>query len=218
MKRAVDKAYEAIREAILSRELQIGAQLTETDLAAQLGVSRTPVREALRRLSNDGLVQFTSSQRASVASFDVDDAVEIFQLRATLEGMVCSIAATRISDNEVALLEGLADSMEREAREREEGFIERISSLNSEFHRRILEAAGTKRLANVLAGIIELPVVLRTFHRYDDRQLARSLGHHREIIDSFKAGDGEWARSVMQAHILAARASYLKSGTGKEAR
>ncbi|MFT4507124.1 GntR family transcriptional regulator [Caballeronia sp. 15711] len=210
MKRAVDKAYDAIREAILSRELQIGTQLTETDLAAQLGVSRTPVREALRRLSNEGLVQFTSSQRASVASFDVDDAGELFLLRASLEGLVCSIAASRISDEEVAGLEALATRMETEAAEREEGFIERLSSLNSDFHHRILDAAGSKRLAAVLAGVIELPVVLRTFHRYDDKQLARSLGHHRELIDSFKAGDGEWARSVMQAHILAARATYTR--------
>ena len=210
MTRAIDRTYEAIRAAILERRFAVGSQLTEQDLALELGVSRTPVREALRRLGAEGLVEFTSSQRASVASWEQGDIGAMFSMRALIEGFVCAAAAQRITAEELARLHALASKIEAEAAARTEGFLERISGHNNAFHKLILEASGSDRFARILASIVDLPIVLRTFHLYTDEELRRSCRHHREIIDSFIAHDPDWARSVMEAHIYAARASFVR--------
>jgi len=210
MTRAIDRAYDAIRSAILARKFAVGSQLTEQDLALELGVSRTPVREALRRLGAEGLVEFTSSQRASVATWEQGDIGEMFRMRALIEGFVCSLAAVRIEPAALATLQALAEQIETEADDRSDGYLERISGHNNAFHKLILEASGSDRFARILASIVDLPIVLRTFHLYSTDELRRSCRHHREIIDSFIARDPEWARSVMESHIYAARASFLR--------
>jgi DNA-binding GntR family transcriptional regulator len=82
---------------------------------------------------------------------------------------------------------------------------------NHEFHKLIVEASGNRRLLTLISSIIEMPLVLGTFGRYGDQDLLRSMSHHREIIAAFEVRDGEWARSVMQCHVLAARHVLARS-------
>jgi DNA-binding GntR family transcriptional regulator len=206
---AAERAYDAIRSGILDGTFELGARLPEEDLAARAGVSRTPVREALRKLAAEGFVTFVPNRGAQVASWADDDVEEIFRLRALLESHGAALAATRIADTDLVVLRHLADGMEHAARRGTAPALDRVAELNNRFHRTILEAAASRRLRALLDTVIEVPLVHRTFHRYTPDALQRSMHHHRELLAALEAGDGEWAASVMRTHVLAARTVLL---------
>ncbi|MEX2562663.1 MAG: GntR family transcriptional regulator [Nitriliruptoraceae bacterium] len=217
MSKAVDGAYKAIREAILAGDLVPGSRLPEVELSSRIGVSRTPVREALRRLAAEGMVDFLPNRGAHVASWTESQLEEIFELRGLLEGHAASRSATRISAEELAQLSRLADAMEATAEERSDSASFEIAQLNNEFHQLILGASGSRHLETATLSIVQIALVHQTFARYTPRALERSFAHHRELIDALTAGDADWARSVMQSHILAAR-HILSSTAGGEIR
>jgi DNA-binding GntR family transcriptional regulator len=202
---AVERAYEAIRGGIFSGEHPAGSRLREEELAERIGVSRTPVREALRRLDAEGLVEFLPNRGAHVASWSEDDLREIFGLRALLESFGARLAAERIDRETLAALRELCDAMDRSLAGGDPGRVEHVAELNNRFHQRILAASGSKRLPLLLSSLVEAPLVYQTFRRYSAEQVARSMSHHRELLAALETGDGEWAASVMRSHVLAAR-------------
>jgi DNA-binding GntR family transcriptional regulator len=204
MSRAAGKAYETIRGNILAGTFPPGTHLKENLLASIGKVSRTPVREALRRLSAEGLVNFLPNRGAYVRTWVQRDIKEIFHLRMLLEGYGAEIAARRINTRQLDTLRRLQDRMDAAAKGSEPGHLNDIAAANDRFHKLIIQASGNGRLAALLSSIIEMPLVLGTFTRYTAQDLARSMSHHREMIAAFQAHDGIWARSVMQCHTLAA--------------
>jgi DNA-binding GntR family transcriptional regulator len=215
--RAAERAYSAVRDGILQGRYNAGSRLTEQDLAADVGVSRTPVREALRRLHAEGLVDFEPNHGAVVALFELEDAEEIFELRALLEPISAGRAAERATAPIIAQLRALADQQNLESIRRSRGFLIRIGDLNDRFHRLIQQAAGSSRLAKMLAGLIEAPLILRTFSQYTPAELKRSADQHAELVQALEAHDPTWAHSIMRAHILAGRATYLRSRPPRQA-
>ncbi|PJI43521.1 GntR family transcriptional regulator [Ferrovibrio sp.] len=213
---AVEKAYSEIRARIISGVLPQGARLIEEDLAVDVGVSRTPVREAVRRLAQEGMVELTPNIGAVVAKWSVDDLVQLFDLRATLESSVAALAAERISDATVATLRTLARTMEVTLNEGGSQFLERIAQLNDNFHKSILAAADSPRLSRLMGQLVELPIVLRTFNCYSEDQLRRSLGHHIELVAAFEARDPAWAEAVMKAHVLSAKHALVAAQRKRE--
>jgi DNA-binding GntR family transcriptional regulator len=203
--RAVDRAYEAVRSGIIAGRYLAGARLTEQEIATAVGVSRTPVREALRRLDAEGLVDFTPNLGAVVTTWTEEDSDEVFDLRAMLESHGVRRATTRATAEQIAELKRLAEAQLRESVERRAGHLERIADLNSQFHRRLQEAAASARLGRALAALIEAPLMMRTFQKYTPEDLQRSAQHHLEIVRALEARDPEWAASVMLSHIHAAR-------------
>ncbi|MFV3077752.1 GntR family transcriptional regulator [Niveispirillum fermenti] len=204
MSNAVDKAYMAIRDAIHAGRFPPGTHLKEGELADLTGVSRTPVREALRRLNAEGAVRFLRNHGAFVADWSMAEIREIFDLRSMLEGYAAERAAERATPAQVARLRILAEEMLELGGLATPDALSRIAEANGEFHRLITQAAGTQRLALMMTQVIELPLVLRTFHRYSTEALHRSLRHHMEIVAAFEVRDGAWAGSVMRSHIAAA--------------
>lgn len=207
MSRASDRAYGAIRNMILSGELPAGAQLGEEALAEMCGVSRTPVREALRRLEADMLVGRTDTQRTFVADWSIDDVADAFELRAMLEGRAARRAAERMTDVAMARIRGanrsLATAIQQPVPD-VAGFLDG----NREFHAIILEVAGSRRLAALLGTLIEQPVVLRTARQYSREELRRSHAEHEELTAAFARRDGAWAEAIMTSHILRAYHAY----------
>jgi len=212
--RATEEAQATLRAAILGGEIAPGARLGEVELAEQLGVSRTPVREALRRLAADGLVDVLPNRGARVAQWTPADLDEIYELRALLESHGARRAAARIEAAEVDLLAKLCDDMEACVRRGRKRDLDRITALNAEFHQRILDSAASPRLTALVPTVVQVPLVARTFHLYSADALARSLGHHRELVAAMRAGDPVWAASVMRSHVLAARAVLLGPAAG----
>ncbi|ADL47280.1 GntR family transcriptional regulator [Micromonospora aurantiaca] len=207
MGRATQSAYESIKTRILGGAYEPGKKLSEEDLAAAVGVSRTPVREALRRLHAEGLVDWEANRGATVPAWREQDLEEIFELRALLEGYGAELAATRITPEEIARLRELCAEMEGYAAGQRRDRADRIAVCNAQFHEIILGAGRNRRLSALLGAVVQTPLVNRTFRRYDEAAMARSMSHHRELIDAFEARDRAWAGSVMRAHILAARAT-----------
>lgn len=209
--RAVDKAYAIVRDGILRGSYAGGTRLTEQDLAQAAGVSRTPVREALRRLQSEGLVLVSPNQGAVVAAFEPKDAEEIFELRAVLEPICAQRAAQLASAAQIAELRSLAQRQLLEARNRRRGHLSRIGELNDRFHHLLQQSAASPRLEKALAGLIEAPLILRTFGQYSIEELQRSADQHLELVQALEARDPLWAQGVMRAHILAGRGAYLRS-------
>jgi DNA-binding GntR family transcriptional regulator len=206
---ATERAYRDIRAGILGGRHEPGSRLREEELARRIGVSRTPVREALRRLTADGLVEVSANRGAQVVSYSEDDLAEIFDLRALLESHAHARAAELIEDSAIAHLSELADAMEELGTSEDPAARERIAERNREFHGTIIQASGSPRLIALLQQVIQVPLVHRTFHRYTPEALARSFHHHREIVAALAARDGAWAGAVMRSHVHAARVVLL---------
>lgn len=206
--RAADAAYAIIRQGILDSRWPAGAHLREQELAAVTGVSRTPVREALRRLEADGLVTLVPNLGARVNAWGEQDLDEIFGLRVLLESHAAELAASRIGQREIAELERLCEQMEEVISHYPQVDHQALSVYNDRFHSLLLKASGNRRLQHLLKQVVEMPLVLRTFARYSRRDLIRSMAHHREITEALAAGDGSWAAAVMRAHVRAGRAVF----------
>jgi DNA-binding GntR family transcriptional regulator len=212
--RAANRAYAEIRGLILSGDASPGTPLREEALADIVGVSRTPVRDALRRLEAELYAVRTPGGRLVVADWDVDDVAEIFALRAMLEGHAAARAARRLTHAQIDALRACNAAIEA-AVAAPEPDVGRFLNENRRFHDLILAASASARLTAMLAGLIEQPIVRRTATRYDRSDLARSAAEHGQLIQAFAAHDGEWARAVMTAHIHRALHAFRTASPSK---
>jgi len=195
-------ATELIREAILDGRLEPGRRLKEEELARELGISRTPVREALLMLQAEGLVVSTPNRGAMVRVHDAEDLDDLYQLRALLEGHATRRAATRISEQEI---EALRESCERfDALSPKESLRELVRE-NLFFHNTILEVAGSARLAAMVRKVIELPLVYKSYVWYSPDQKGISTHYHRQIVNALAMRDAERAELIMKEHVFEAR-------------
>lgn len=204
-RRPAEDAYLTIRDQILRGERTGGEWLREGDLATNLGVSRTPVREALRRLAAEGLVRHERNRGVRVARWSWQDLDEIFELRSVLEPWGTALAARGgLADlDELSRLAGAMD----EAAAGPRPDVDTITELNNRFHSAVMAASGNDRLTQLVSSIVQVPLVWRTFSHYTPNAMRRSLAHHHEIVEALRAGDAGWAESVMRAHVRAARAT-----------
>lgn len=216
MSRASDRAYSTIREMIMSGELSPGDPLGEEALAERCGVSRTPIRDALRRLEADMLVARTDTQRSFVADWSLDDIADVFELRAMLEGHAARRAAERMDDKTLKALR-YCNAQLRQAVTTSPPDVDNFLERNREFHGLILEKAGSRKLVSLLASVIEQPVVWRTAHHYGEEELRRSCGEHEELLAAFARRDGAWAESIMAGHIRRAFHAYADAHRGMTA-
>lgn len=210
MSRASDRAYNHIRSMILSGELQPGSQIREEALAELCGVSRTPVRDSLRRLETEMFVRRNESQRSFVTNWSLDDLKDAFELRAMLEAHAAKRAAVRITQDQLARMRGHNGQL-KQAIDASRPNVPHFIDSNRLFHATILEAAASERLANMLMQVTEQPVILRTARQYDLENLRRSHHEHDELLIAFDNRDGDWAAAVMTAHIRRAFHAYAEA-------
>jgi DNA-binding GntR family transcriptional regulator len=208
MSKSTEKVYQALRAMILSGELPQGAPLREEEVADMCGVSRTPVRDAMRQLEAEMFIRRTESQRSFVAEWTLSDIEEVFTLRSMLESYAARRAAERADDVAVARLEAVNAGV-RKAVSGPRPDLDAFLSANSVFHAIVLEIAASDRLAALLNRLILQPIVQRTALRYDKIQLDQSLSEHEELAAALRRRDPEWAGSVMTAHIRRAYHVYI---------
>lgn len=203
-KTASEAAYVDLRRKILSGELAGGTKVTESGLAEDLGISRTPVRDAIRRLLLEGLLQRQPTSGLRVANFNYDEIEEIFDIRILLESYAARRAAELASEAQISELRMLADRMRRCVPPGSNEDFETLSASNTRFHRLILEAARSERLSRILTATVDVALIFRTYRAYSLIDLERSCAHHIEIVDAIAARAPDWAESVMRAHLQAA--------------
>jgi DNA-binding GntR family transcriptional regulator len=212
--RASERAYAEIRAFLLGGGAHPGEQVTEEQLAEIAGVSRTPVREAMRRLEAELLLVRSPSKRIFVADWSRDDIDEMFTLRQMLEGHAAKRAAQRLTASEIDRLEAVNGAL-REAIATEPPDIVRFLEANRRFHDIITEAARSPRLAQVLAMLVEQPVLVRTARHYSVRDLRQSARDHDELVAAFRAGDPDWAQAVMKSHLRRAFHTFADAAEGE---
>ena len=201
---AADKAYELLKQRVIAGTYGPGAQLKEEHIARELAISRTPIRAALKRLVQDGLATADAGRGVRVSEWTESDIQETFALRGLLEGHAAELAARRGGAALADRLDALNAQMEKALAKGGPGRAAQLQEINAQFHRAILEASGSPRLRAMLAGLIDMPVVIRSYFISTPQDLAQSLHHHQDLAAAVRSGDPELARQVMQLHLRVA--------------
>ena len=212
--RAADRAYLLLRREIIGGGIPAGSHLAEADRATQYGLSRTPIRESLRRLQSEGLVEVEPHRGARVVDWNSFDIEGIYDLRALIEGFVARRAADRLTDAELTDLAELCDRMESLTAHGSLADAEVMSDfaqLNELFHGGIAEAAGADYVIPARSMLVVLPVILQALHSYATVDFERSNRHHRELLSAFRSKDAEWASSVMTSHVLSSKRRLMEA-------
>jgi DNA-binding GntR family transcriptional regulator len=208
MSKSVEHAYESIRLEILSGAIMPGERLREEDLVKRIGVSRTPIREALRRLEADGYTVVEANRGATVASHSKRDVDEIYGLRALLEGHAARRAATRITPAQLEQMEEInaqIDALTRQSNLTETQQQLRRIELNQAFHQIVLDACDNARLAGLIRQLAQVALSAQTFAHYGPKDLVRSSDHHEELIRALRSGHPDWSEATMRSHVHNAR-------------
>lgn len=205
-----------VRDMILDGRLAPGARLGEVELAGRLGVSRTPVREALNRLGAEGLVEHSPNRGARVATWSVAEIESVFELRSTLEPRLTALAVPVATEQDIQTLTDLAEQMLAVGRPGPRQDLGAVVRLNRAFHDHLVRLADRPALANALATAVKAPMQRLNFSTYGEGTLRRSLAHHVEIVDAIRACDPTWASAVMTAHIHNARAVMVQAAPPTE--
>lgn len=194
------QAYETIREMVVSGRLRGGDMISEVKLAEELEISRTPVREAVKRLVANGLVESTP-RGLRVFRPKPQDVAEVYFLRAAIEGAMIRAACGRISPDEISALRKIhARTLEANGRDD----IASLVTLNGEFHSVIAAVAGSVRAENTLMALDPLVATYRRLSLLAPGHRAASIDEHGRLIDLLDARDGEKAEALMRAHIARA--------------
>lgn len=211
---ASEKAYRMLRDRIFTGDYPPGSRLKERQLCQDLEVSRTPVREALRRLESEGLVQIEPRRGGVVSHIDTGEAEEIFALGAVIESFAAKMAAQKATAEGVAELGRIIDDMGRVLERADERCRAEYMQLDGELHGRIVAMADSRRLSAALQQVVGVPVLVQAFNRYTLEHLRQSFDQHRTLVDAIRERDGEMAESAMRYHILAGRTVMLASIDG----
>ncbi|CAN7385577.1 GntR family transcriptional regulator [Rhizobium sp. LjRoot254] len=195
---AEEEAYRHIQRALRVGRYKPGERLIPEDIAAEIGMSRMPVREAFRRLASDGLVILRPNRGCIVAGLTLDELYEIFEMRSVLEGLAVRLAIPRIGEDEIDELERLLVRMERAGQSGSSDWVVR----HQEFHRFICELSQRPKLIHQISA---LHVVIEPYMRiwFDDVDKPLSAREeHEAVIAALRSGDARHAEQTMQDHIL----------------
>ena len=188
--------HELILDAIDAGEYAPGARLLETDLAKAFGVSRTPVREALRRLESQGVVAHEPRKGAVVASLDYNQLGELYAVREVMEGLAARMAARHASDVEIQLLRDMI------AKDRNETDPFKLAQANKRFHRQLHLASHNRYLSQTLDPIRRSLALLSGTTFADPSRPDQSNDQHEEIVEAIAARDADAADEAARSHIM----------------
>ncbi len=201
-------AYQTLLGEIRAGALLPGDRLRETELADRLGVSRTPVREAIRQLEADGLVSHIPRQGATIRRLDYAEVMELYEMRAVLEGTAARLAARAAADIELDELEALNDSLAA-AQDAGEAF-----RLNRLFHASLLDAAKNRFLRHAMSALQKALMILGPTTLAESDRFEAALEEHRSLLAAMRARDGAAAEQAMRLHIEASQRARIRALRG----
>lgn len=205
---------EALRDAIRRGILEPGERLMEVQLAEELGISRTPVREAIRKLEQEGYVIMMPRRGTYVSSVSVHDVKEIFEIRSALESLSTGLAAIRIEPEELEKLRALLAEIEGHIERKD---IDKIVATDVEFHGLLYQVSRNDRLVAIISNLKEQLARFRTLSMSYPGRLQETLEEHRAMVEAIAAGDVEAARDAAERHMERAEETLLKAMLRKEA-
>lgn len=193
-----DIVFSALREGILSGELKPGERLMEVQLAEEMGVSRTPVREAIRKLELEGLVVMIPRKGAYVAGLTLKDVADVFEIRGSLEGLAAALASERITDDEI---ENLGNILKQLSTAVEAKDLETTIKKDAEFHQILFSATRNERLAQMVNNLKEHIDRFRIQSFTNPARMKSVLDEHQKIVDAIKKRDADSAEKLAKDHI-----------------
>ena len=199
---------ESLREAIRNGTLKPGERLMEIQLAEQLGVSRTPVREAIRKLELEGYVIMMPRRGTYVANMSMSDISDIFEIRSALESLSNGLAAKRITPDELEHLQNLLVMLKPYVEQMD---MEKIVELDIEFHDLLYHAARNSRLLGIISNLRDQLTRFRTLSMSYPGRLEATMEEHKSIVDAIAAGDSEAARQAAEKHMENSESTLLKA-------
>jgi DNA-binding GntR family transcriptional regulator len=202
-----EKVYLALQEQILSRKLRTGEAVTEMKLSRELGVSRTPVREALQRLDREGLIKLIPNKGAVVLGISEQDLMDIYKIRMRLEGLAARIAAEKRDE---AFCRELRDNVELTEFYMTKGNIEKVKNLDSEFHDIIYRCCESRMLGKTLSELHRYIASYRKLSLAVSGRIDHSLSEHREIYEAIACGNTDAADALMSEHVERALENLLQ--------
>jgi len=205
-------AYAQVRAAIVENRYPPGHRLIEQRIAEELGLSRTPVREALRMLQAEGLVVSERNRGAMVRPLSETEVVDLYGLRIRLESYAVEVASERATETELGDLVDAADAFGRVCRIVDNATVEGVRQLheaNRRFHDGVLAAARHHRLAAMLARTVDIPLVFQAFQTFGPAEVQRSDTFHHLIAEAMCRRDGNRASALMAEHIAQGRDAIL---------
>ena len=193
-----DVVVNTLRRAILMGELKPGERLMEVHLANTLGVSRTPVREAIHKLEKEGLVVSHPRRGAEVAKMSEKSLKDVLEVRRSLDELIAELACDRIDDEQLKALKVAADAFEEATKNQETAFIARADVA---FHDILMEATGNMRLKQVVNNLAEQMYRYRFVYLMDEKIHEQLIAEHKEILEAVESKDKERARKAAGLHI-----------------
>jgi DNA-binding GntR family transcriptional regulator len=187
---------ERLREQIFARELEPGSWIDEQKLAVDYGISRTPLREALKVLAVEGLVTMKVRRGAYVTEMSADDVTQVYRLLGLLEADAAAEVAERASDAQIAELRALHDKLERQLKQRDAFF-----AANEQFHLRLLAIAGNRWRTQIVGDLRKVMKLNRHHSLFKQGRISESLAEHREVMQALAAHDAAAAAQLMRAHF-----------------
>jgi len=214
------RAYQELKRTILEGRVAPGEKLNEVELARALGISRTPVREAINRLGKEGLVEIFPQRGAFVVQFSEKDIFELFLIRENLEGLAARLAADRITDSSLARLECCVHGFKEPFSDKD---IQRYAREDFRFHQSIVTLSDARRLIQLVSSLHDHIRIFRLTTRGVSDRMKSSLAEHRFIIEALRKKDPEESEERMRQHIRRVRDGVMENiqfflGDGNESR
>lgn len=203
-------AYRRLLAEIRNGQLLPGARLRETELAERLGISRTPVREAIRQLEADGLVTHQARQGATIRNLDYAEVIELYEMRSVLEGTAARLAARMASQVELAELTEINEALALSA----PGAA--AQELNRQFHRTLLDAARNRFLVKTMSALQKTLLILGPTTLSEIERHESAAVEHRAVIKAIADHDGDRAEAAMRAHVQAALGARVRGMRDRE--
>lgn len=193
-----DLVFDYMKEAIITGKLKPGERLMEVQLAERLGVSRTPVREAIRKLELEGLVVMVPRKGAYVADLNAKDLLNVLEVRSSLEGLAASLAAERITDEELEKLKSIVEEFRVKM---DEGDLEALIRLDKEFHDLIFAASRNDKLIQIMNNLQEHVHRFRVKYITEGKKAKRIYQEHKKIAELIEQRDANGARKWAEKHV-----------------
>ncbi len=192
------RVFNRLREDILSGKYKENDELREMTIGAELGVSRTPVREALRQLEFEGLVSIIPNKGAYVIGISKKDLKDIYEMRARLEGLCARWATKNVTDENISRLEEISDLSEFHYAKKK---FDKVLELDNEFHELLYEMADSKMLYKTLSDFHHYLEIIRKKTLSSDERVCASIKEHKDIVEAIKAKDKDRAEELAILHM-----------------
>lgn len=209
-----EQVAERLRKRIYQQELAAGAAIDEKALCQTFGISRTPMREALKVLAAEGLVELVPRRGCFVRALDLDELRELFPVMAVLEGLCAREALQRLNDRTLAELEAMHANLEQQAAA---GDIDAYYEANFRFHQRLQELSGNRWLQRVVTDLRKILRLARHTQLMVEGRLQHSLEEHRRVMAAFRQRDADGVEQAMKDHLTAQLAALERRQEGEPA-